>query len=367
MRMRAFSRSLGLLVLSAAAVGSAATEPEAGPAPYATMLACYGTEVTGGFAIPCKVWLNDAAPRDVQLTVRLGGRDRDIADAPPSVTIRAGDKIAAFQINTRPVATPTPLDISVVDAGQVLGTTKTLVPPALRALTLTQTQVPGGAKTTGTIVLTGRAPGSGLTVHLLSSNATVANVPSPIWIPADSNTATFDITSKKVLEDTEVTISAAMGNVHESTRLVIAREAKPDLFIYRWSFYDASGARVEKPAAGEAFSLCVNVVNRSYAVAPETKLRVILMNSSGSLNLEWEKRLDALDPGAQAGQCIAMPALNRHHAYVFNMYADADEGINETDEANNYRAFQYRFADAPAGDGMAPVVLPPTPDLGPAI
>lgn len=365
MRLRAFSRSLGLLVLSAAALSTSATEPEAGPTPYATMLACYGSEVTGGLAIPCKVWLNDTAARDVQLAVRLSGHDHDIAEAPPSVTIRAGDKSAAFQVNTRPVAKPTPLDIGIADAGQVLGTTKTLVPPALRALALAQTQVPGGAKTTGTILLTGRAPASGLTVHLLSSNTGVANVPSPIWIPADSNMATFDITSKPVQEDTEVTISAAMSDVRESTQLVIAREAKPDLLIYRWSFYDASGARVEKPAAGEAFSLCVNVMNRSYALAGETKLRVILMNSSGSLNLEWEKRLDPLDPGAQASQCIAMPALNRHHAYVFNMYADADENIKETDEANNYRAFQYRFADAP--DAMAPVTLPPQPALGPVI
>jgi hypothetical protein len=331
------------------------------------MLACYGTEVTGGFAIPCKVWLNDTARSDMQLTVRLAGRDHDIAQAPPNIVIRAGDKSAAFQIVTRPVAKPTPVDISVIDAGQVLGTTKTIVPPALHALALTQTQVPGGAKTTGTIVLNGRAPATGLTVHLLSSNAAVANVASPIWIPADSNTATFDITSKRVQEDITVTISAAMGDVRESTQLVVAREAKPDLFIYRWSFYDASGARVEKPAAGEAFSLCVNVMNRSYAIAGENKLRVILMNSSGSLNLEWEKRLDPLEPGAQAGQCIAMPALNRHHAYVFNMYADADEGINETDEANNYRAFQYRFADVPETDGMAPVMLPPKPELGPAI
>lgn len=366
MRTRVFSRSLGLLVLSLAA-GTAATEPEAGPVPYATMLACYGTEITGGFAIPCKVWLNDTAPRDVQLAVRLRGRDQVIAESPPSVTIRAGEKSAAFLINTRPVAKPTPLDISVAGAGQALGTTKTLVPPALRGLEVTQTQVPGGAKTTGTILLTGRAPASGLTVHLLSSNTAVAQVPSPIWIPADSNKATFDITSRPVREDTEVTISAAMSDVHERTRLVIAREAKPDLFIYRWSFYDGSGARVEKPAAGEPFSLCVNVMNRSYATAGETKLRVILMNSSGSLNLEWEKRLAPLDPGAQAGQCIAMPALNRHHAYVFNMYADADELIKETDEGNNYRAFQYRFADVPDSDGMAPVTLPPKPEVGPAI
>ncbi len=367
MRTRAFSRSLGLLVLSAAALSTSATEPDAAPAPYATMLACYGTQITGGMAIPCKVWLNDTASQDVQLTVRLSGQDRDFAEAPTNVTIRAGEKSGGFLVNTRPVAKATPLDISVTHSGQVLGTTKTLIPPALRGLELTQNQVPGGVKAAGTIVLTGRAPASGLTVHLLSSNTAVATVPSPLWIPADSSTATFDIISKAVQEDTEVTISAAMGDVHESTRLVIAREAKPDLFIYRWSFYDASGARVEKPAAGEAFSLCVNVMNRSYAVAPETKLRVILMNSSGSLNLEWEKRLDALDPGAQAGQCIAMPALNRHHAYVFNMYADADEHVSETDEANNYRAFQYRFADAPEADGMAPVTLPPGPEPAPAI
>lgn len=367
MRTRAFSRSLGLLLLSAAALSTSATEPEAATAPYATMLACYGTQVTGGASIPCKVWLNDTAPQDVQLTVRLSGHDRHIAEAPAQITIPAGEKSIGFLVSTRPVSKPTPLDISIATSSQALGTTKTLIPPALRALELTQNQVPGGAKTTGTIVLTGRAPASGLTVNLLSSNAAVANVPSPLWIPADSSTATFDITSKAVEEDTEVTISAAMGDVRESTRLVVAREAKPDLFIYRWSFYDAAGARVEKPAAGEAFSLCVNVMNRSYAVAPETKLRVILMNSSGSLNLEWEKRLDPLEPGEQAGECIAMPALNRHHAYVFNMYADADEHVGETDEANNYRAFQYRFADTPESGGMAPATLPPTPEPTPAI
>lgn len=367
MRTRAFSRSLGLLVLSATALSTSATEPEAPPAPYATMLACHGTEITGGMAIPCKVWLSDTVSQDVQLTVRLSGHDRSYDEAPGTVTIRAGEKSGGFLVNTRPVAKTTSLEISVSHSGQVLGTTKKLIPPALHALELTHNQVPGGVKATGTIVLTGRAPASGLTVHLLSSNTAVATVPSPLWIPANSNTATFDIVSKAVQEDTPVMISAAMGDVHESTRLVIAREAKPDLFIYRWSFYDAGGGRVEKPAAGEAFSLCVNVMNRSYAVAPESTLRVILMNSSGSLNLEWEKRLDTLDPGAQTGNCIAMPALNRHHAYVFNIYADADERLSETDEANNYRAFQYRFADVPEAEGMAPVRMPPGPELGPAI
>lgn len=365
MRTRAFPRSLGLLVLLTAALSTSATEPEAAPAPYATMLACYGTEITGGTPIPCKVWINDTASQDVTLTVRVSGAQ---SEAPVAITVRAGEKSTAFLVNTRPVAKPTALEISVAHTGQVLGATKTLVPPTLRALELTQNQVPGGAKTTGTIVLSGRAPANGLTVHLLSSNATVVNVPSPLWIPGDSSTATFDVLSKTVKQDTEVTISAAMGETQESIRLVVAREAKPDLFIYRWSFYDASGGRVDKPVAGEPFSLCVNVMNRSYAIAPESKLRVILMNSSGSLNLEWEKRLDELEPGAQTGQCIAMPALNRHHAYVFNMYADADEKLGETDEANNYRAFQYRFADAPEEGGrLAPVILPPTADPSPAI
>lgn len=367
MRTRTFSRSLGLLALSAAALSTAATEPETPAAPYVTMLACYGSEITGGVAVPCKIWLSDAVAQDTPLSVRLSSHDHDIADGPSGVTVRAGDKSAAFYVETRPVAKPTPLEISVAGTDQMLSTTKTLVPPALRALELAQHQVPGGARTTGTIVLSGRAPASGLTVHLLSSNTAVASVPSPLWIPADSSTATFDVTSKAVQEDTEVTISAAMSDAQESTRLVVAREAKPDLFIFRWSFYDASGARVEKPAAGEAFTLCVNVMNRSYAAADATTLRVVLMNSSGSLNLEWEKHLDPLDPGAQAGQCIAMPTLNRYHVYVFNMYADADEKISETDEANNYRAFQYRFAGVPETEGLAPATLPPTPDPGPAI
>jgi len=113
-------------------------------------------------------------------------------------------------------------------------------------------------------------------------------------------------------------------------------------------YYDTSGSGISQPQAGQAFTMCINVVNIGQAKADSSTLRVTLFQSGNPAQeiKRWDKGVPALNPGAGTGAtepCIDVPALSAGYTYDFNIYVDVDNGVAESNENNNYGHVAFGF------------------------
>ena len=98
---------------------------------------------------------------------------------------------------------------------------------SLSSLALNPTSVAGGNSSTGTVTLSGPAPGGGAQVALSSSNTAAATVPSSVTVPAGATSATFTVSTSVVTASTAVTISAAYGGATRTASLAVTPAAPP--------------------------------------------------------------------------------------------------------------------------------------------
>ncbi|HVG08307.1 MAG TPA: fibronectin type III domain-containing protein [Thermoanaerobaculia bacterium] len=93
-------------------------------------------------------------------------------------------------------------------------------PPAdfLSSLSISPSEVTGGAGAAGTVKLTGPAPVGGLTVSLASGNP-AAIVPASVQVAAGASSATFAVTTGTVASVTDITLTASLGSTTRSTVL----------------------------------------------------------------------------------------------------------------------------------------------------
>lgn len=334
----------GLFTLSIPA--TAQTPPTTDNRSTLVLLTCAGNGVVGGTPLSCQAWLTAPASQDTELGVRLLG-DSGAVQSPPALTFRTGERARHFQIATKPVAAATPITISLSHAGQVLAATRTVMPPSVKAFNIEKPQIAGGAVTRARITLTGPAPEQGLRVHLHSSDPDAVSVPDPFVIPANTDTATFEIRAKTVEQSRLSMLTASVPGSADApltAPLFVGRDAKPDLTVFRWSFRDQGGASLAAPPHSAPFEMCVDVRNQGLAVADGSRLRLIVLTSDQGRNLELEQRIAPLEANASAAPCFGLPALDAGFNYAFNLYADYEDAITESDEANNHRVFKHRFA-----------------------
>ena len=91
---------------------------------------------------------------------------------------------------------------------------------SLSSLALNPTSVAGGNSSTGTVTLSGPAPGGGAQVLLSSSNR-AASVPSSVTVPAGATSATFQVNTSMVLVTTSANISASYNGTTRTATLTI--------------------------------------------------------------------------------------------------------------------------------------------------
>ena len=78
------------------------------------------------------------------------------------------------------------------------------------------TPVTGGFTTAGDVKLSGPAPAGGLAVLLSSSNSAVLRVPPSVTVPAGQNRAAFRVSTTRVRQVTNVTVTATLGGSQKS-------------------------------------------------------------------------------------------------------------------------------------------------------
>lgn len=182
------------------------------------------TSVTGGTSVTGTITLGTAAPiTGANIAVTSSGTS--FASTPGTVNIASGQATATFTITTFTVTAAHTVTITATD-GPVGSATATLtvspqIAGQLQSLTVSPTQVNGGANATGTIALSGPAGFGGVVVALKSGNSLVASVPFTVTVPQGSTTATFSINTSTVASAQIITITATAGSISETATLTV--------------------------------------------------------------------------------------------------------------------------------------------------
>src|SRR4029077_11253655 len=117
----------------------------------------------------------------------------------------AGATTAGFTVATSGISGSTSATISG-NYGATQMATLNINPATLASVTLNPTSVQGGISSTGTVMLSGKAPSGGAAVSLSSRNPG-AQVPASVTVTAGATTATFTVTTSTVLNSTSATIT----------------------------------------------------------------------------------------------------------------------------------------------------------------
>lgn len=142
------------------------------------------------------------------------------ASVPSSVSIAAGQTTATFSVSTSGVNLQTAAVISATLQGLARTADLTIAPAALVSVVLNPTSVVGGNTAQGTVTVNGPTGSLGAVVAL-SSNSSVAAVPSTVTIPAGMSSATFTIYTNGVTATGTATISGNLAGVSQSATLTI--------------------------------------------------------------------------------------------------------------------------------------------------
>src|SRR5262249_37751131 len=99
---------------------------------------------------------------------------------------------------------------------------------ALASVGLSPTSVVGGQSSTGTVTLSGPAPGGGAVVAL-SSAGTVASVPSSVTVAAGATSESFAVATSGVSTTSPVGINGSYGGATKTATLTVTRPVLPAL------------------------------------------------------------------------------------------------------------------------------------------
>ena len=169
-----------------------------------------------------KILLNAPAPAG-GLDVALTSGDADVS-VPSMVHFNQGDTQQTFMATTSAVHAVKTVNVSA----KVVGTTTALIgrlqlkPVPIVTVSFSPNPVTGGSPTTGTVTLSCAAPYN-ITVNLVSNKA-AATPQSSVMIPQGQSSAPFNVTTKSVLSQTAVTITAK-GNGSVKTGVLTVNPA----------------------------------------------------------------------------------------------------------------------------------------------
>jgi probable HAF family extracellular repeat protein len=113
---------------------------------------------------------------------------------------------------------------AINDAGQIAVSggphALLLTPITVGSLSFNPNPVPGGTNSVGTVTLSGKAPPAGVVVALLSGDPSV-QVAASVMVPAGQTSATFPVTTIRVINDTAVDITATVNGVDTVSTLLL--------------------------------------------------------------------------------------------------------------------------------------------------
>ena len=180
--------------------------------------------VSGCKSVTGEVTLSRPAPAG-GLVVRLSDTLAS-ATTPATISIPQGATSRTFTVTTVPVAGSRSGTVTASLDGTTLSRNLTVRPMGVSAVTLTPTTVVGSKPVAGKATLECKAGPGPVTVNLVSSNAAVAKpIATSIVVSQSLQSATFDVTTNRVLSKSTVAISGTANGIKESTVLTVTPAA----------------------------------------------------------------------------------------------------------------------------------------------
>jgi uncharacterized protein (TIGR03437 family) len=183
------------------------------------------SSVNGGEGSTGTVTMTTAAPSGgVQVSL---SSNNGAAEVPSSITVPGGQTTAIFSIGTVPVSTTTTATITATSANSASAGI-TVTPGSgggggqsgtILGLSISPSSVTGGQGATGTVTMGAPAPSGGVQVGL-SSNNSVARVPSSVTVQAGQSSATFPVSTSTVSTPVTATITASSANTASASLTV---------------------------------------------------------------------------------------------------------------------------------------------------
>lgn len=184
---------------------------------------------TGGTTVLGAVYTGTAVRADVEVFLSSSGAA--VAQTPASVHISSGRSVATFSIITKPVQFNTTVVITASAGGVSRGASLTVtIPPAagtgentgsyaLQSVWVGEV-VGKGEPSTGTVLLAGKV-GLRKQVFLKSTDPTLVQVPSSVWVEAGQDRAMFAVTGPTpVAMPTAVTLSVSGFGINAVSELL---------------------------------------------------------------------------------------------------------------------------------------------------
>lgn len=248
--------------------------------PFVNGLSLSKSNIVGGqpgLTVTATVTLQSNAVAGGQV-VTLTSSNTAVATVPASVTVPEGTKTATFTV-THFATTSTQTSAIKASAG---GSTKTanltVTAGLLTGFTLDHANVWGASSdtVTGTVTINGTAPTGGTVVQLGSSATGAATVPNSVTIAAGTNSKTFTVTHKAVVDDTTTTITATgAGGTALSNDLLVKALKVTGLTLSKSSTTGGTGAvtgtvTINGPAAVGGTVVALNSSDTTAATVPAT-------------------------------------------------------------------------------------------------
>ncbi len=186
--------------------------------PTASAITLAPTQVSGGTSSMGTVTISGPAPTGGATVFLTTGSS--VATVPSTVVVPEGQTSTTFNIQTIAVINPALVPIRA-SRWTTVAAPLSVLPASISSFTITPASVKGGKNATGKIVISSPAP-QGFSVQV-SANSPLVTVPSVVNFSAGATQATFVIKTKKVSQNTNVSITATSNFVPTSTVLTLLK------------------------------------------------------------------------------------------------------------------------------------------------
>ena len=174
--------------------------------------------VAGGKPAVGTVTLTEPAPVG-GLTVQLSSNSGSVT-VPTSVVIPAGKTAGTFTAQTSGVTKTTIGTITATVNGLSASGTLTVLGTPLVTFTLAPTAVSGGQSVLGQVTIAA-ASSADTVIEVTSAVPATVQVPTTVTIPAGKKSATFTVTTSKVIKAVSVKVTASSGGIAKAVSLKI--------------------------------------------------------------------------------------------------------------------------------------------------
>jgi hypothetical protein len=246
------------------------------------------TTFEGGTPVSGTVSLGTVAPAG-GATVTLSSSLPALVTVPASVFVPAGSVSVSFAVASVATTTQTPVTLTATFAsGTAVASLTVLASPTVASLSVSPAAVVAGSPATGTVTLTGPAPGGGAAVALVSSGP-AATVPASVLVAAGATSATFTVTTAANTVTSAVTLSAAYHNSTRTAPLTVTGIAGLASIAVTPASIDGGGTAsatvsLTNPAPGGGAIVTLSSSNPALAPVPAT-LAIAAGSTIGSFSV----------------------------------------------------------------------------------